>query len=97
MQNPKAKEERPIPAYARRSAEVASELGQILGMTYLWVVDADGKRLEPDPAKGYRDRAAEARKKAAMEMDHQMRQGFIQIAETLERMAAYEEKNPAPR
>jgi hypothetical protein len=27
---------------------VASELREILGMSHLWVVDADGKRLEPN-------------------------------------------------
>jgi hypothetical protein len=50
MQNSKAKDERPIPAYETRRTEVASELRQILGMRHLWVVDADGKRLEPKSA-----------------------------------------------
>jgi hypothetical protein len=47
MQISKAKEELPIPAYERRSADVASELREILGMSHLWAVDAKGKRLEP--------------------------------------------------
>ena len=47
MQTCRAKEERPIPAYERRSADVASELRKILGMSHLWAVDAKGKRLEP--------------------------------------------------
>jgi len=47
MQTSKAKEERPISAYERRSADVAWEMREILGMSRLWVVDADGKRLEP--------------------------------------------------
>jgi hypothetical protein len=47
MQTSKAKEERPIPAYERRSAEVFSELREILGMSHLWVVNTEGKRLEP--------------------------------------------------
>jgi hypothetical protein len=47
MQIPKAKEERPIPAYETRRTAVMAELREILGMSHLWVVDADGKRLEP--------------------------------------------------
>jgi hypothetical protein len=97
MQTPNAKEERPIPAYQRRRETVSSELREILGMRHLWVADADGKRLEPDPATDYRDRAAQARKKAAMEMDQQIRQGFIQIAETLERLALTEERTNSQR
>jgi hypothetical protein len=93
MQTPGREQERRIPAYEKRNADVASELREILGMTHLWVVNADGKRAEPDPPKGFRDRAAVAREKAALEEDEQIRQGFIQIAETLERMAAHEEKN----
>jgi len=47
MQTPKAKEERPLPAYETRCAAVASEVREVLGMRHLWIVDADGKRLEP--------------------------------------------------
>jgi hypothetical protein len=47
MQTCRAKEDRPISAYERRSADVASELREILGLNHLWVVDANGKRLEP--------------------------------------------------
>jgi hypothetical protein len=43
---PKAKDERPVRAHEMRRAAVTAELREILGMTHLWVADADGKRLE---------------------------------------------------
>ena len=47
MQTSKAKEERPIPAYVQAAGRRDIELRELLGMRHLWVLDADGKRLEP--------------------------------------------------
>jgi hypothetical protein len=50
MQDPKAKEERPISAREQAERRRDIDLREILGMRRLWVVNADGKRQEPKPA-----------------------------------------------
>ena len=49
MQNPQTKEERPISAREQATSRRDVDLREILGMRHLWIVDADGKRLEPKP------------------------------------------------
>lgn len=60
MRTANAKQERPIPAYEKRRDTVASELQEILGMRHLWVTDADGKRLEPEPTPATEPLSAKA-------------------------------------
>ena len=49
MQNPEAKEERPISAREQAEQRRDIDVREILGMRHLWV-DADGKHLEPKPS-----------------------------------------------
>jgi len=47
MQNPKAKEERPISVREQAERRRDIDLRELLGMRHLWVVDPNGKRREP--------------------------------------------------
>jgi hypothetical protein len=49
MQDPKAKEERPVPAPVQAERSGDPEVREIRRMRHPWVViDADGRRLEPN-------------------------------------------------
>jgi len=54
-------------------------------------------RNPPNRSDEYRKRADEARKRAETAFDQQARQSLLQIAETWERMAEYEDKHNPPR
>jgi len=51
--------------------------------------------LKTDTPAQYRARAEEARQKAAGEPDKSIREGLLRDADLWERMAEYDEKNPA--
>lgn len=54
-------------------------------------------RITPNRSEEYRKRANEARRKADETTDEKARKVLLEIADTWERMAAYEDKhNPAP-
>jgi hypothetical protein len=91
MQNSKATEERPIPAYDQAMRRRDIEARDILGMKRLWVVDTDRQRSSAKAAE-YRGRADEARIRAGGTGDIRIRLSLVQIADTWERMAAYEER-----
>jgi hypothetical protein len=52
--------------------------------------------LKTDTVGRLRARAAEARQNAALEPEDSVRQSLLNDADLWERMASYEEKNPAP-
>ena len=64
---------------------------EIPGLIGLWVVDAD-RHGRSTKAAEYRHRADEARMRAGGATDDQIHKSLLEVADTWERMAAYEER-----